>query len=105
MRVEWPRLAWGLSSRSCCFCLRFRSSWAVDVDCVRGALAFLALGCSSCCLMRDVPNGRWLRIAHANGASLFFMLVYVHMIRAFDYSSWTAPNEAVCLLGIALLLL
>jgi ubiquinol-cytochrome c reductase cytochrome b subunit len=56
-------------------------------------------------VMRDVPNGRWLRIAHANGASLFFMVVYVHMIRAFYYSSWSAPNEAVWLLGIALLLL
>ena len=56
-------------------------------------------------VMRDVPNGRWLRIAHANGASLFFMVVYVHMIRAFYYSSWSAPNEAVWLLGIVLLLL
>jgi quinol-cytochrome oxidoreductase complex cytochrome b subunit len=55
--------------------------------------------------MRDLPNGRWLRIAHANGASLFFIVVYVHTIRAFYYSSWSAPNEAVRLLGIALLLL
>ena len=56
-------------------------------------------------LMRDVPNGQWLRIAHANGASLFFLVVYVHTVRAFYYSSWSSPNENVWLLGIALLLL
>ena len=56
-------------------------------------------------LMRDVPNGSWLRNAHANGASLFFVVVYVHMVRGFYYSSWKPPNELVWVLGLAILLL
>lgn len=56
-------------------------------------------------VMRDVPHGRWMRVAHANGASLFFVVVYAHVIRACYYASWSSPNEAVWLLGILLLLL
>ncbi len=39
-------------------------------------------------VMRDVPHGRWLRIAHASGASLFFMVVYAHVLRAVVFWLW-----------------
>lgn len=55
-------------------------------------------------LMRDVPNGWLLRYLHANGASLFFMVVYVHLFRAIYYTSYAQPRELVWLLGVVILL-
>ena len=56
-------------------------------------------------LMCDVANGRWLRNAHANGASLFFVVVYVHTVRGFYYSIWKPSNELIWVLGLVILLL
>jgi ubiquinol-cytochrome c reductase cytochrome b subunit len=56
-------------------------------------------------VMRDITNGSWLRASHANGASFFFLVVYVHMVRGFYYSSWKSPNELVWLLGLVILIL
>ncbi len=39
-------------------------------------------------IMRDIPFGWLLRYAHANGASLFFFAVYIHIFRGLFYSSY-----------------
>ena len=56
-------------------------------------------------IMRDVPNGWLIRYLHANGASLFFVVVYIHIIRSFFYSSFIQPRETVWLTGIIILLI
>jgi ubiquinol-cytochrome c reductase cytochrome b subunit len=55
-------------------------------------------------IMREVPNGWMLRFLHANGASLFFIVVYLHLFRAIYYTSYAQPREAVWLIGVVLLL-
>ena len=55
-------------------------------------------------LMRDVPNGWLLRYLHANGASLFFIVVYMHQFRALYYTSYASPREFVWLVGVVILL-
>lgn len=55
-------------------------------------------------LMRDVPNGWLLRYLHANGASLFFIVVYMHLFRALYYTSYAQPREFVWLVGVVILL-
>jgi ubiquinol-cytochrome c reductase cytochrome b subunit len=55
-------------------------------------------------IMRDVPSGWLLRYVHANGASLFFIVVYLHMFRSFYHSSYSQPRELVWLLGVVMLL-
>ena len=44
-------------------------------------------------IMRDVNNGWLLRYLHANGASMFFIAVYVHMAKNLYYGSYTHPRE------------
>src|SRR6185503_7934726 len=56
-------------------------------------------------IMRDVNWGWMLRYAHANGASFFFMVIYLHMFRGFFYGSYKAPREMVWLLGVVIFLL
>ena len=56
-------------------------------------------------IMRDVNWGWMLRYAHANGASLFFIVVYTHIFRGFFYSSYKAPREMIWLLGVVIFLL
>ncbi|MEP9361161.1 cytochrome b/b6 [Sphingomonas sp. KR3-1] len=56
-------------------------------------------------IMRDVNAGWFLRFAHANGASMFFIVVYVHMFRGLYYGSYKAPREMVWLLGVVIFLL
>jgi ubiquinol-cytochrome c reductase cytochrome b subunit len=56
-------------------------------------------------VMRDVPGGFILRYIHANGASMFFIVVYLHIFRGFYYCSYSSPREAVWLTGLAILLL
>lgn len=55
-------------------------------------------------MMRDVPNGWLIRYMHANGASLFFIVVYMHLFRGLYYSSYTQPRELVWLVGVVILL-
>ena len=55
-------------------------------------------------LMTDVPSGMILRYAHANGASLFFTVVYMHILRGIYYSSGTQPREMVWVTGVLILL-
>jgi ubiquinol-cytochrome c reductase cytochrome b subunit len=56
-------------------------------------------------IMRDVNWGWMLRYAHANGASAFFVVIYVHIFRGFFYGSYKAPREMVWLLGVVIFLL
>nr|YP_009449867.1 cytochrome b [Pectinodesmus pectinatus]ANG44804.1 cytochrome b [Pectinodesmus pectinatus] len=56
-------------------------------------------------LMRDVPNGWLLRYLHANGASLFFIVVYMHLFRGLYYTSYAQPREFVWLVGVVILLI
>ena len=56
-------------------------------------------------IMRDVNGGWFLRYAHANGASMFFIVVYIHIARGLYYGSYKAPREMVWLLGLVIFLL
>src|SRR5437870_2788665 len=56
-------------------------------------------------IMRDVNWGWMLRYAHANGASAFFAVIYIHIFRGFYYGSYKAPREMVWLLGVVIFLL
>jgi ubiquinol-cytochrome c reductase cytochrome b subunit len=56
-------------------------------------------------IMRDVNSGWMLRYAHANGASFFFIVVYLHIFRGLYYGSYKAPREMVWLLGLVIFLL
>jgi len=56
-------------------------------------------------IMRDVNWGWMLRYAHANGASAFFVVIYIHIFRGFFYGSYKAPREMVWLLGVTIFLL
>jgi hypothetical protein len=55
-------------------------------------------------LMTDVPSGMILRYAHANGASLFFIVVYFHILRGMYYNSGAQPRELVWITGVVILL-
>jgi quinol-cytochrome oxidoreductase complex cytochrome b subunit len=56
-------------------------------------------------IMRDVNWGWFLRYAHSNGASMFFVAVYVHMFRGLYYGSYKAPREVLWILGVIIYLL
>ena len=56
-------------------------------------------------IMRDVNYGWLLRYAHANGASMFFIVVYIHIFRGLYYGSYKAPRELLWMLGVVILLL
>ncbi|OAN66808.1 cytochrome b [Sphingomonas sp. TDK1] len=73
--------------------MHFHSSAAGAFDSVNGTI------------MRDVNAGWFLRFAHANGASMFFVVVYIHIFRGLHYGSYKAPREMVWLLGVVIFLL
>jgi ubiquinol-cytochrome c reductase cytochrome b subunit len=56
-------------------------------------------------IMRDVNYGWLLRFIHANGASMFFLVVYIHMFRGLYYGSYKHPRELLWMLGVVILLL
>ena len=56
-------------------------------------------------IMRDVNWGWLMRYMHANGASAFFVVIYVHIFRGFYFSSYKAPREMIWLLGVVIFLL
>jgi quinol-cytochrome oxidoreductase complex cytochrome b subunit len=56
-------------------------------------------------IMRDVNYGWLLRYMHSNGASMFFVAVYVHMFRGLYYGSYKAPREVLWILGVLIFLL
>jgi ubiquinol-cytochrome c reductase cytochrome b subunit len=56
-------------------------------------------------IMRDVNDGWLLRYIHANGASMFFIVVYLHTLRGLYYSSYTHPRQLLWIVGVAILFL
>ena len=56
-------------------------------------------------IMRDVNYGWLLRYAHANGASMFFVVVYVHILRGLYFGSYKAPRELLWWLGVVIMVL
>lgn len=56
-------------------------------------------------IMRDVEGGWLLRYMHANGASMFFIVTYLHMFRGLFYGSYASPREFLWCIGVIILLL
>ncbi len=56
-------------------------------------------------IVRDVNGGWMLRYLHANGASFFFIAVYIHIFRGLYYGSYKAPRELLWILGCIIYLL
>ncbi len=73
--------------------MHFHSSGAEAFNSVNGGI------------MRDVNGGWFFRFAHANGATMFFVVLYIHMFRGLYYGSYKPPREMVWLLGVVIFLL
>nr|P48876.1 RecName: Full=Cytochrome b; AltName: Full=Complex III subunit 3; AltName: Full=Complex III subunit III; AltName: Full=Cytochrome b-c1 complex subunit 3; AltName: Full=Ubiquinol-cytochrome-c reductase complex cytochrome b subunit [Cyanidium caldarium]CAA88768.1 apocytochrome b [Cyanidium caldarium] len=56
-------------------------------------------------IIRDVNYGWLLRYAHANGASIFFIIIYIHISRGLYYGSYVAPRHFTWVVGVFILLL
>jgi quinol-cytochrome oxidoreductase complex cytochrome b subunit len=56
-------------------------------------------------IMRDVNYGWLLRYTHANGASMFFLVVYIHMFRGLYYGSYIKPREGLWISGVIIFVL
>ena len=56
-------------------------------------------------IMRDVNGGWLMRYIHMNGASFFFLAVYIHIGRGMYYGSYKQPRELLWILGVLIFLL
>lgn len=56
-------------------------------------------------IMREVNYGWLLRYIHMNGASMFFIVVYLHIFRGLYYGSYKPPREMLWIIGVIILLL
>jgi ubiquinol-cytochrome c reductase cytochrome b/c1 subunit len=56
-------------------------------------------------IMRDVNFGWLLRYLHSNGASMFFLATYLHMLRGMYYGSYKEPREVLWILGVVIFFL
>ena len=56
-------------------------------------------------IMRDGNYGWLMRYVHSNGASMFFIVVYAHILRGLYYGSYMAPRQLVWCSGVILLIL
>jgi len=56
-------------------------------------------------IMRDVNGAHMIRYFHANGASLFFLAVYMHIFRGLYYGSYKAPREITWIIGMLIYLM
>jgi quinol-cytochrome oxidoreductase complex cytochrome b subunit len=56
-------------------------------------------------IMRDINYGWLIRYMHSNGATFFFIAVYIHMFRGLYYGSYKAPREVLWILGVILYIL
>jgi len=70
--------------------------YTADIDLAFSSVEFI---------MRDVKNGWLIRYIHANGASMFFIVVYAHICRGLYYGSYMKPREILWCSGVVLLLL
>jgi len=55
-------------------------------------------------IMRDVEGGWLIRYIHSTGASMFFIVVYLHMFRGLLYGSYRKPRELIWLFGVVIYL-
>ena len=55
-------------------------------------------------IMRDVPLGWIVRYMHSTGASMFFIVIYLHMFRGLLYGSYQKPRELIWVFGMAIFL-
>lgn len=56
-------------------------------------------------IMRDVSNGWLIRYLHSNGASMFFLIVYLHIMRGLYYGSYRYPRTFVWNIGVVIYIL
>jgi len=56
-------------------------------------------------IMREVNYGWLIRYIHMNGASFFFIVVYIHLFRGLYYGSYKSPRELLWMLGVVIILL
>ncbi len=56
-------------------------------------------------IMRDVNFGWLIRYLHANGASMFFLVVYIHIFRGLYYGSYMYPRQLLWITGVIILLI
>ncbi|MDG1157015.1 MAG: cytochrome b N-terminal domain-containing protein, partial [Litorivicinaceae bacterium] len=56
-------------------------------------------------IMRDVEMGWLIRYMHSTGASAFFVVVYLHMLRGIMYGSYQKPRELIWIFGMTIYLL
>ncbi len=56
-------------------------------------------------IMRDVNYGWLIRYIHQNGASMFFIVTYIHIFRGLYYGSYKAPRELLWMIGVVILLI
>jgi ubiquinol-cytochrome c reductase cytochrome b/c1 subunit len=56
-------------------------------------------------IMRDVNYGWLIRYLHTNGASFFFLAVYIHIFRGMYYGSYKSPREVLWILGVIIYVL
>jgi len=56
-------------------------------------------------IMRDVDYGWLMRYTHANGASMFFIVVYIHIARGLYYGSYMTPKELPWIVGVVIFIL
>jgi quinol-cytochrome oxidoreductase complex cytochrome b subunit len=55
-------------------------------------------------IMRDVNYGWVMRYLHSNGATMFFIVVYIHLFRGLYYGSYKPPRELLWIIGVFILL-
>jgi ubiquinol-cytochrome c reductase cytochrome b subunit len=55
-------------------------------------------------IMREVPWGWLVRYLHSTGASMFFIVIYLHMLRGLFYGSYRRPRELVWIFGMVIFL-
>lgn len=56
-------------------------------------------------IMRDVDYGWLIRYSHANGASFFFIVIYLHIFRGLYYGSYKYPRELLWFIGVTIFIL
>lgn len=56
-------------------------------------------------IMRDIKLGWFIRYTHANGASMFFAVVYLHMLRGLYFGSYYTPRHKLWVTGVLILFL
>lgn len=56
-------------------------------------------------IMRDIDYGWLIRYCHANGASMFFIVVYIHIARGLYYGSYMTPKELPWIVGVVIFIL